>query len=252
MTSSTQLLLVVIPVALLFLGTPIFLISSGYGGRYVVPVRYASGGFANRNVWKPGQLPVARYSVFHSCRRNHGSRRDCTSVSGMGSDICRRRAGLAWLGDYRVIRIVWCNVRLSGRNACRCRPSGFPSLQENGYGPRFAVSLIASSGAIAIVIPPSIAMIIYGITAQVSLQSLFTAGILPAILIGCLDAIYVVFYARKIHVPVMTKASRGNLWTSTKDAGWALGTILVIFGGIYGACSRRPRRRAWRSFMQSS
>lgn len=110
----------------------------------------------------------------------------------------------------------------------------FPALRDNGYGDRFAVSLITSSGAIAIIIPPSIAMIIYAVTAQQSLTVLFTAGIIPAILIGLMEAAYVLVYARIKIVPITAKARWQNIAASTKDAVWALGTIAVIFGGIYG------------------
>ena len=60
----------------------------------------------------------------------------------------------------------------------------YPSLREGGYNERFSVGLIASSGAIAVVIPPSIAMILYSVSAQQSAIALFTAGILPSLLIG--------------------------------------------------------------------
>ena len=110
----------------------------------------------------------------------------------------------------------------------------FPSLTEQGYGERFAVSLITSSGAVAVIIPPSISMILYAMTAQVSAIQLFTAGILPSLLIGLIDAIYVLGYARVKAVPLTSKARWKNIWASTKEASWAIGTIVVIFGGIYG------------------
>src|SRR6516225_3849513 len=70
----------------------------------------------------------------------------------------------------------------------------YPALKEGGYNDRFAVGLIASSGAIAVVIPPSIAMILYAVSAEQSAILLFTAGILPSILIGIIDAAYVMSY----------------------------------------------------------
>jgi C4-dicarboxylate transporter, DctM subunit len=94
--------------------------------------------------------------------------------------------------------------------------------------------LIASSGAIAVVIPPSIAMIIYSMVAQQSAIALFTAGILPSLLIGLVDAIYVMAYARFKGVPTGKGGNWKDIWASTKDASWSLGTIIVIFGGIYG------------------
>jgi C4-dicarboxylate transporter, DctM subunit len=110
----------------------------------------------------------------------------------------------------------------------------FPSLTKHGYSERFAVSLITSSGAVAVIIPPSISMILYAMTAQVSAIKLFTAGILPSILIGIVDAIYVLIYARIKMVPLSSPARWKNIWASTKEASWAIGTIVVIFGGIYG------------------
>jgi C4-dicarboxylate transporter, DctM subunit len=110
----------------------------------------------------------------------------------------------------------------------------FPSLTKHGYSERFAVSLITSSGAVAVIIPPSISMILYALTAQVSAIKLFTAGILPSLLIGLVDAVYVLVYARIKAVPLSSPARWKNVWASTKEASWAIGTIVVIFGGIYG------------------
>jgi C4-dicarboxylate transporter, DctM subunit len=110
----------------------------------------------------------------------------------------------------------------------------YPALRNGGYGDRFAVSLIASSGAIAVVIPPSISMILYGMSAQQSAVALFTAGVLPSLLIGLVDAIYVLVYVRFHKVATGERTSRSKIWAATKEAGWALGTPFVIFGGIYG------------------
>ena len=110
----------------------------------------------------------------------------------------------------------------------------YPALKSGGYGDRFSVSLIASSGAIAVVIPPSISMILYGMAAQQSAVALFTAGVLPSLLIGLVDAAYVVFYAHSHKVAVGEKASWSRIRAATRDAAWALGTPFVIFGGIYG------------------
>jgi len=110
----------------------------------------------------------------------------------------------------------------------------YPSLRENGYNERFAVGLIASSGAIAVVIPPSIAMILYSLAAQQSAVALFTAGVLPSLLIGLVDALFVLSYARIKAVPLTSRAHWKAVWSSTKEAGWSIGTVVVIFGGIYG------------------
>ena len=110
----------------------------------------------------------------------------------------------------------------------------YPSLREAGYNDRFSLGLIASSGAIAVVIPPSISMILYSMSSQQSAVALFTAGILPSLLIGVIDALYVMAYAGIKRVPLSAPARWSNIWAASKDAGWALSSVLVIFGGIFG------------------
>ncbi|HEY7663920.1 MAG TPA: TRAP transporter large permease [Xanthobacteraceae bacterium] len=110
----------------------------------------------------------------------------------------------------------------------------YPSLKQGGYNERFAVGLIASSGAIAVVIPPSIAMILYAISAEQSAVLLFTAGILPSLLIGAIDAAYVMSYARLKGVPRGAPARWDIIWKTSKEASWSIGSLAVIFGGIYG------------------
>ena len=110
----------------------------------------------------------------------------------------------------------------------------YPALKEGGYNERFSVGLIASSGAIAVVIPPSIAMILYAVSAEQSAVQLFTAGILPSLLIGVIDAAFVMTYARLKGVPLGVKAHWETIWKTSKDASWSIGSLVVIFGGIYG------------------
>ena len=87
----------------------------------------------------------------------------------------------------------------------------FPSLTKHGYSQRFAVALITSSGAVAVIIPPSISMILYAMTAQVSAIKLFTAGVLPSLLIGLVDAAYVLIYAQIKMVPLAEPANWKNI-----------------------------------------
>src|ERR1700674_906606 len=110
----------------------------------------------------------------------------------------------------------------------------YPALKAGGYNDRFAVGLIASSGAIAVVIPPSIAMILYAISAEQSAVLLFTAGIPPSLLIGLIHALYLIAYARVKGVPLGGRAQWSIIWKTAKDASWSIGSLAVIFGGIYG------------------
>lgn len=110
----------------------------------------------------------------------------------------------------------------------------FPSLRGGGYDDRFTTGVIASSGAIAVIIPPSIPMIIYGISAQQSIPSLFLAGVVPGLMIGLMAAVYVMLYARVKMVPLTSRTRWRNVGRSTREASWSLGAPVVILGGIYG------------------
>jgi C4-dicarboxylate transporter DctM subunit len=109
-----------------------------------------------------------------------------------------------------------------------------PELTRRGYTAPFAGSLIASCGAIATIIPPSITMIIFGIAAQQSVPKLFLAGIVPGLLIGVLVSIYLLIYARIEMIPLTDSMRWKNILSSTREAGWALFAPVVILGGIYG------------------
>ena len=76
----------------------------------------------------------------------------------------------------------------------------YPSLLRDGYGTRFSAGLVSSSGSIDIVIPPSIAMILYGASAEQSIAKLFAAGFLPGLLIAFMMSAYVVVMALRIGV----------------------------------------------------
>lgn len=106
-------------------------------------------------------------------------------------------------------------------------------LCRSGYGQRFSSGLITSAGAISIVIPPSIGMILYGIMAEQSIPDLFMAGILPGLLMAAMMAIYITFYARKAKTKDSAHMESSGLWKVTKEGIWAIGMPVIILGGIY-------------------
>lgn len=109
----------------------------------------------------------------------------------------------------------------------------YPALEEKHYDQGFSVGLIASSGSVALLIPPSISAIIYGAVTGVSVGALFVAGFGAGALYGLLYLIYSYIYARRAKLPVDKKASFSEKWQATRKAGWALGIPLIIIGGIY-------------------
>ena len=106
-------------------------------------------------------------------------------------------------------------------------------LVKAGYGGRFSTGVLTSSGAIAIVIPPSITMILYGAAAEQNVTLLFIAGVIPGLLIAALMAAYIYFYAVRRGIREGGKFDGRAFLAATRDGGWALGMPVVILGGIY-------------------
>ena len=106
-------------------------------------------------------------------------------------------------------------------------------LRNAGYNERFSSGLLASSGAIAIVIPPSISMILYGASAEQSVALLFVAGVIPGLVMAGLMAAYIYAFALKSGIREATGFSFAQFLTASKEGVWALGTPFIILGGIY-------------------
>ena len=109
-----------------------------------------------------------------------------------------------------------------------------PSLQKAGYKRSFGVSLITATGVIDVIIPPSIPMIFYSIAAQQSAAILFLAGIVPGLIVACALSAYVMIHARIEMIPVGDPARWVNIWEALKRSVWAVLAPVVILGGIYG------------------
>jgi C4-dicarboxylate transporter DctM subunit len=109
----------------------------------------------------------------------------------------------------------------------------YPGLIRDGYGPRFSSGLVSSSGAIDIVIPPSIAMILYGATAEQSIPKLFAAGILPGLLIALLMSFYVVVAAQRMGVKTTGGFDLRYFLRTSQDAVPALLMPVLILASIY-------------------
>ena len=108
-----------------------------------------------------------------------------------------------------------------------------PYLLEDGYDDSFTTALIINSSDIALLIPPSIGMIVYGVVSGTSIGELFIAGVGPGIMIMILFTIYCSFYARKHDIPARDKSSWSERWRSFKKALLAFGFPIIIIGGIY-------------------
>jgi C4-dicarboxylate transporter DctM subunit len=109
-----------------------------------------------------------------------------------------------------------------------------PAMRSRGYSKEFAAATMSSAASLAIIIPPSIPMILYAVMAQTSVVKLFVAGILPGILgaIGLAIAAYV--QAVRYDFPVEERFQLARVWQTLKEATWAFLLPLIILGGIFG------------------
>jgi C4-dicarboxylate transporter DctM subunit len=108
-----------------------------------------------------------------------------------------------------------------------------PAMLEHGYPRPFALGVISAAGTIAIMIPPSIAMIIYGIMADESIPRLFMAGFLPGIMQGCFYMIWIRYDAKRKNIGGAPKADLEETLRATYKAIPAFCMPVIILGGIY-------------------
>ena len=108
-------------------------------------------------------------------------------------------------------------------------------VEQGGFSAPFSTALMATSSSIAIVIPPSIAFVVYASITGVSIADMFMAGIVPGLLMGVALVIVVMLEAKKHNIkPSREKASGKERWDAFKDAFWGFLMPIIILGGIYG------------------
>jgi C4-dicarboxylate transporter DctM subunit len=109
----------------------------------------------------------------------------------------------------------------------------YPELVRESYPKGFSVGLITSAGSVALIIPPSITLIIYAAATGTSVGSLFMAGISAGVVYGLASIIYIWFFSRSHNLALSAPSSRREIWEKSKQAVWSLMVPVIILGGIY-------------------
>ena len=109
----------------------------------------------------------------------------------------------------------------------------YPEMVRGGYGKSFSGGLIASGGAVSLVIPPSITLIIFAAVTGVSVSSLFIAGIGAGIVLSLSSIVYIYIFAKRHNIERNKKVSLKEVLKSLKTAWWSLLVPVIILGGIY-------------------
>jgi len=142
-------------------------------------------------------------------------------------------------GGLALVAIVCCVffAGISGSGPADTAALGtilIPAMAARGYAKPFASALIASGGSIAIIIPPSIAFIIYGVITNTSIPALFAAGIIPGLIVGVCLAIPAFVISRRHGWRGGRYGTRVEILAALRESVWGLLAPLIILGGIYG------------------
>lgn len=153
-------------------------------------------------------------------------------------------AAQAWVGQIRggvgLVAIMACALfaTMSGSSVATAIAMGtilIPAMLRSGYSAAFSSGVVASAGTLGILIPPSLAFVVYGVLADVSIPRLFLAGVIPALLQTAMLAAYIIWFSRRHNYAIAGNAlSRTEKIRCTLRALPALLLPIIVLGGLYG------------------
>jgi C4-dicarboxylate transporter DctM subunit len=143
-----------------------------------------------------------------------------------------------WPGGLALAGVLACALfaAVSGSSPATVVAIGsiiLPAMVRQGYPNRFGAGVITTSGALGILIPPSVVMVLYSVTTNTSVGQLFMAGVVPGALLALLLGVTTWYLARKNNYPRMRRASWGERFTAFRKSAWGLLLIVIVMGGIY-------------------
>ncbi|MBR7794296.1 TRAP transporter large permease subunit [Undibacterium sp. FT147W] len=143
-----------------------------------------------------------------------------------------------WHGGLALAGVLACALfaAVSGSSPATVVAIGsiiLPAMVKQGYPKGFGAGVITTSGALGILIPPSIVMVMYSVSTNTSVGQLFMAGVIPGLMLAFLLGLTTWFLARKHNYPRMPKASWGERFTAFRKSAWGLLLIVIVMGGIY-------------------
>ncbi len=143
-----------------------------------------------------------------------------------------------WHGGLGLAAVMGCALfaAVSGSSPATVVAIGsvvLPAMVKQGFPPRFGAGIVTTSGALGILIPPSIAMVMYSVSTNTSVGSLFIAGIIPGLMLATLLGATTWWIARKNNYPRLAKATWGERFAAFRESFWGLALVVIVIGGIY-------------------
>ncbi len=161
------------------------------------------------------------------------------SESGAPGRLVRlTRALLGWMpGGLAIVALAACAffTAFTGASGVTIIALGailYPALAEAGYKDQFNLGLVTSAGSLGLLFAPSLPLILYGVVAQISIDDLFKAGVLPGMLMLCLLAGYSLWKNRGLREPVRDFSIQ-RVGAALRESVWELPLPFVVLGGIY-------------------
>jgi C4-dicarboxylate transporter DctM subunit len=143
-----------------------------------------------------------------------------------------------WHGGLALAGVMACALfaAVSGSSPATVVAIGsiiLPAMVRQGFPARFGAGVITTSGALGILIPPSIVMVMYAVATNTSVGALFIAGIVPGLVLASMLGLTTWWRARRNDYPRQPRASWGERLRAFRDSVWGLFLIVVVIGGIY-------------------
>ena len=143
-----------------------------------------------------------------------------------------------WYGGLGLAGVMACALfaAVSGSSPATVVAIGsiiLPAMVKQGFPARFGAGVITTSGALGILIPPSIVMVMYAVATNTSVGALFIAGIIPGLVLATLLGLTTWWRARKFDYPRQPRASWRERWRAFRESIWGLLLVIVVIGGIY-------------------
>lgn len=143
-----------------------------------------------------------------------------------------------WHGGLALAGVLACALfaAVSGSSPATVVAIGsiiLPAMVKQGYPTSFGAGVVTTSGALGILIPPSIVMVMYSVSTNTSVGKLFMAGVIPGLMLATLLGLTTWILAKKHDYPRMSKASWAERWLAFRRSAWGLLLIVIVMGGIY-------------------
>ncbi len=143
-----------------------------------------------------------------------------------------------WYGGLGLAGVLACALfaAVSGSSPATVVAIGsilMPAMVRAGFPKSFGAGVITTSGALGILIPPSIVMVMYSVATNTSVGALFMAGVVPGIALAAVLGGVTFYRARKFNYPRLTKATWAERFNAFKTSAWGLLLIVIVMGGIY-------------------